>query len=184
MTRFLYCTICLLMFGMQCHAQALTEKEARHWCDVGALSPVEGIWEYPEDGARVLIQEDITKPGTFTISIISTADCRLQPGDIIGRLYPSVDPRQFRLEQMTRKGKFSLMNPFDCTATLSADKESLQVKSPKITFRINLNTLLPRFWRILRFSFKNPTDELPAGLIKIYPGYDHNGSMRRKVRVL
>lgn len=184
MTRASFFFICIVMIAIQCHAVTFSEEEARRWCDKSPLSPVEGIWEYPDDGARVLIQEDVAKPGTFTLTIISTADCRLQPGDVIGRLYPTINSRQFRLEQMTRKNKLSLTNPFDCTATLSSDKESLQVKSPKATFKINLNTLLPRFWRIVRLSVKKPTEDLPAGLLKIYPGYDHNGSMHRKIRVL
>lgn len=184
MFRAAFCIIFTIVMAIQCQAETFSEKEARQWCDTSPLSPVEGIWEYPEDGARVLIQEDDAKPGTFTISIISTADCRLQPGDVIGRLYPTIDTRQYRLEQMTRKNKLSFTNPFDCTATLSSDKESLQVRSPKVSFKINLNTLLPRFWRIVRLSVKNPTEDLPAGLIKIYPGYDHNGSLRRKIRIL
>lgn len=161
-----------------------SEKEAREWCDSNILTPVEGIWEYPDDGARVLIQSDPTAPGSFTISVLSTPDCRLEAGDIIGRLHPSVDARQFRLEQWTHKDKQLFNKAENCHATLSSDGETLRVKSPKLKFKINLNTLLPRFWRIVRVSYDNPADDLPAGLIKVYPGYDHNGSLRRKIRVL
>lgn len=161
-----------------------SEADIRDWCDSGVLSPIEGIWEYPEDGARVLIQSDPTHPGTFTISIISTPDCRLEYGDIIGRLHPSVDTKQFRLEQFTHKDKSIFSKAENCAATLSADGESLRVKSPKLKFKINLNTLLPRFWRIVKVSYDDPADKLPAGLLKVYPGYDHNGSLRRKPRIL
>lgn len=161
-----------------------SEKEAREWCDCNVLSPVEGIWEYPEDGARVVIQADQTIPGAFTITVLSTADCRLESGDIIGRLHPSVDPRQFRLEQWTHKDKLAFNKAENCRAILSTDGESLRVKSPKLKFKVNLHTLLPRFWRVVRVSYDNPVDDLPAGLIKVYPGYDHNGSLRRKIRIL
>lgn len=167
-----------------CSAYSPGETEAREWCDRNVLSAVEGIWEYPEDGARVLIQKDATRPGTFTLTILSTPDCRLNPGDIIGRLYPSIDTHRFRLEQMTDKNKLTLIKPYECTATLSADGESLRMNSPKLKLRIKINTLLPRFWRIVRLSVKNPADDLPAGLVKVYPGYDHNGSLRRKIRIL
>ncbi len=161
-----------------------TEEEARQWCDDNMLDQVEGIWEYPEDGARVLIQSDPAIPGSFTLTVLSTPDCRLEPGDIIGRLYSSVDPKQFRLNQSTRKDKSALTRFCDCAAVLSADGETLKVKSPKVKFRINLNTLLPRFWRVVRLSVSDPASDLPAGLIKVYPGYDHNGSMRRHKRLL
>ena len=174
----------ILLASVPAYAATPEEKEARDWCDTSPLSDVEGIWEYPEDGARVLIKADKGIPGTFSITMLSTPDCRLEPGDIIGRLYPTVDTRQFRLKQMTRKEGLSFAKPADCTAILSADGESLRVKSMKFKFKINLNTLLPRFWRLVRVSADNPVDDLPAGLVKIYPGYDHNGSMRRKQRIL
>lgn len=161
-----------------------SEADIREWCDTGILTPVEGIWEYPDDGARVCIQADPTSPGCYTITVISTPDCRLDYGDVIGRLHPTVDSRQFRLEQYTHKERMALTKAEQCAATLSSDGESLRVKSPKLKFKINLHTLLPRFWRVVRVSYDDPTDKLPAGLVKVYPGYDHNGSLKRKIRIL
>ena len=161
-----------------------SESDIRDWCDSSILDPIEGIWEYPEDGARVLIQSDPTHPGSYAITVISTPDCRLEYGDVIGRIHPTVDSKQFRLEQWTHKDKFIFSKAEICAATLSSDGESLRVKSPKLKFKVNINTLLPRFWRIVRVSYDDPTDKLPAGLLKVYPGYDHNGSLRRKPRIL
>lgn len=161
-----------------------SKDDIRDWCDTNILSPIEGIWEYPEDGAQVLIQADPTHPGTYTLTIITTPDCRLEYGDVIGRIHPTVDSRQFRLEQWTHKDKLTLSKAEECQAILSSDGETLRVKSPKLKFKINLNTLLPRFWRIVRISYNNPVEDLPAGLIKVYPGYDHNGSLKRKPRIL
>lgn len=160
------------------------EDEARAWCDNHSLRAVEGIWEYPDDNTRVLIQADKEVPGAYSLTVLSSPDCRMNPGDVIGRLYPSVDARQFRLEQWTGKENLSFIKAHDCSAVLSEDKESIRVKSLKLKFKINPSTLLPRFWRLVRISIDNPTDDLPAGLVKIYPGYDHNGSMRRKTRIL
>ncbi|MDE5813117.1 MAG: hypothetical protein K2H72_02415, partial [Muribaculaceae bacterium] len=142
-----------------------SEQEIREWCDSGVLSPVEGIWEYPDDGAKVCIQADPTAPGCYSITVISTPDCRLQYGDIIGLLHPTIDTRQFRLEQYTHKDKLNFMKAEQCSATLSSDGESLRVKSPKLKFKINLHTLLPKFWRVVRVSYDDPTDKLPAGLV-------------------
>lgn len=182
--RLISLSIVLLAVCYAVSARILTETEAREWCDSGVLSPVEGLWVYPSDDMRVLIKKDDSIPGTFAISVVETPDCRLKPGDIIGRLYPSADRRQFRLEQMTRKGIMGLIHPKDCVATLSSDGESLIVKSPKLKLKIMPYTLLPRFWRMLRISEKNPADDLPAGLVKVYPGYDRNGSLRRNPRIL
>lgn len=182
--RHIITTVLIFIISVPSFAFFPSEADIRDWCDSGVLSPIEGIWEYPEDGARVLIQADPTHPGTFTISMISTPDCRLEYGDIIGRLHPTVDAKQFRLEQWTHKDKSIFSKAENCAATLSSDGESLRVKSPKLKFKININTLLPRFWRIVRVSYDDPTDKLPAGLLKVYPGYDHNGSLRRKPRIL
>lgn len=182
--RHILTTALILIISVPSFAFFPTEADIRDWCDSSILDSVEGIWEYPDDGARVLIQADPTHPGTFTISIISTPDCRLEYGDLIGRLHPSVDAKQFRLEQFTHKDKSIFSKAENCAAILSSDGESLRVKSPKLKFKINLNTLLPRFWRIVRVSYDDPADKLPAGLLKVYPGYDHNGSLRRKPRIL
>ena len=174
----------LFIISVPTYAFFPSEECIRNWCDSAILNPVEGIWEYPDDGARVCIQADPTSPGAYTITIISTPDCRLNYGDVIGRLHPTVDSKQFRLEQWTRKDNLTFSKSEQCAATLSADGESLRVKSPKLKFKINIQTLLPKFWRVVRISYDNPTDKLPAGLMKVYPGYDHNGSLRRKIRIL
>lgn len=170
--------------SMTFESKASSEDEARLWCDNNMLQDIEGIWEYPDDNTRVLIQADNKIPGAFSMTVISSPDCRIDSGDVIGRLYPSLDSKQFRLEQWTKKIDLSLIKPFDCTAVLSSDGETLRIKSPKLKFKINPSTLLPKFWRLIKISVSNPADDLPAGLIKIYPGYDHNGSLKRKIRIL
>lgn len=173
-----------MMLPLSLRSERLTESDVRSWCDNNPLQPIEGIWEYPDDNTRVLIKADEVVSGAFSIIVLSTPDCRLKPGDVIGRLLPSVDSRQFRLEQCTRKDKLALAFPHDCTAILSADGEAIRVKTKKLKLKINPATLLPRFWRLVRISIDNPADDLPAGMVKIYPGYDHNGSLRRKIRIL
>lgn len=174
----------MLLSAFQLNAAAISEEEARFWCDTNPLRAVEGIWEYPSDNTRVLIQADKNIPGAYSIIVLSTPDCRLDAGEIIGRLLPSADSSQFHLEQFTKKDNNILNNIFGCSAVLSSDGESIHVKSTKLKLKISPYTLLPKFWRLVRISVKNPSENLPAGLIKIYPGYDHNGSLRRNVRIL
>lgn len=178
-------TLLFLSFiSFRSFAGNLTDEEARSWCDNNAIHQIEGIWEYPDDNTRVLIQADKNVPGAFSMTVLSSPDCRMATGDIIGRLYPSVDAKQFRLRHVTRKNNLNLSDSQDCAAILSSDGEAIRVKATKIKFKINPSVLLPKFWRIVRFSIDNPTDDLPAGLVKLYPGYDRNGSLHRKIRIL
>lgn len=174
----------LLSLSLLGFAGNISDEEAKAWCDNNAIHQIEGIWEYPDDNTRVLIQADKNVPGSFSMTVLSSPDCRMATGDIIGRLYPSVDAKQFRLKHATGKDKLNLSDSQDCVAILSSDGEAIRVKTSKIKFKINPSVLLPRFWRIVRFSIDNPTDDLPAGLVKLYPGYDRNGSLHRKIRIL
>lgn len=174
----------LLLLSFCAFAEKLSDDEARDWCDNNAINQIEGIWEYPDDNTRVLIRADKNVPGSFSMTVLSSPDCRMAPGDILGRLYPSVDAKQFRLKLATKKDNLNLTNSQDCVAVLSSDGESIRVKTTKIRFKISPAILLPKFWRIVRFSIDNPADDLPAGLVKLYPGYDRNGSLHRKIRIL
>lgn len=183
-TKIIIASALVFLTSMPTLAFFPSEKEAWEWCDSGMLTAVEGIWEYPDDGTAVLIMSDEAYPGSYSITILSTPDCRLQYGDIIGRLYPSADARQFKLEQYTGIEKLSLASLLKCQASLSADGEAIRVTAPKFKLRISPNSILPKFLRLVRLTYSNPADNVPAGMVKVYPGYDHNGSLKRKTRVL
>ncbi|MDE6510925.1 MAG: hypothetical protein K2L00_02355, partial [Muribaculaceae bacterium] len=104
------------LMSLPTHAFFPSESDIREWCDTGIISPLDGIVEYPDDGARVCIQADPTAPGSFSITMINTPDCRLEYGDVIGRLHPTIDSRQFRLEQFTRKDRLSFTKAEQCAA--------------------------------------------------------------------
>lgn len=176
--------VIILVSYLSVFAQNQTEACAMEWCEQNPLQPIEGIWEYPQDNTRVLIKSDEETSGAYTMIVISTPDCRIQPGDIIARLLPTTDTRQFRMQQAYSKDKSIMKYTPDCGAILSTDGESIRVKTKKLKFKVNPSIILPRFWRLVRISVDNPVEDLPAGLIKIYPGYDHNGSLRRKIRIL
>lgn len=183
--RLLILSVLLLSVGSLIAVVPSSLAEAGAWCDDMPLLPIEGIWEYTDDGATVLIASDPSMPGTFTVSVLSTSDCRLERGDVIARLHSSADSRQYRLSQSTHKDASGILDKYlDCLAILSSDGESIRIKGHKLKFRIQPYVLLPRFWRLVKFSEKNPLDDLPAGLVKLYPGYDHNGSLRRLPRTL
>ncbi len=156
----------------------------RDYCDTAPLDPAEGIWEYPDDGVTVLIRRSPTMEGTYEVIAIDSEDTRIAPGSVIGRLESTPDPRQFRLTLATKARKGILGSPAECLATLSADGDALHVKSKKTKIVFNPSALLPRFWRVARLRTSDPLDKLPAGMIKVYPSYDGNGSSRRHPRYL
>lgn len=156
-------------------------------CDSSPLDPVEGVWLYPDDNVTVLVLRRESSEQSFTeydLTVVSSSDCRLSPGDLLGRLTASADPSRFRLTLFTVRKDASLTLPGECLATLDVLKEALFVQSRKLKIRIGINTLLPRFWRIAKVSVDNPLDRLQPGMVRIYPSYDGNGSSRRKPRYL
>ena len=77
-------------------------------------------------------------------------------------------------------------------ATLSKDGDAFlfkRQKSPvKVRMNVNFSRLLPGFWKMLSTGIStngsNASTEAPAGMVKVYPSYDGNGSSKRKIRYL
>ncbi|MDE5877727.1 MAG: hypothetical protein K2H47_09580 [Muribaculaceae bacterium] len=160
---------------------------AREWCDTTALHPIEGIWIYPEDNVTVLVRRlpDSDRPAyrKYDICVIDTPDCSMTPGESIGILEATADSKSFRLRLFTKRKKGILTGLTDCAARL-ADEENLRVETPKFKFRLGSLSVLPKFWRMVRVSIDNPASRLPAGMVRIYPSYDGNGSSRSTPRYL
>ncbi|MBD5311926.1 MAG: hypothetical protein HDS13_07210 [Bacteroides sp.] len=160
---------------------------AREWCDTTALHPIEGVWMYPEDNVTVLVRrlpdENRNAYRVYDISVVDTPDCSMTPGESIGSLESTADPKAFRLRLFTDRKKGSLSSLTDCAARLS-DEENLRVEIPKVRFRLGSLSVLPKFWRMVRVRIDNPASRLPVGMIKIYPSYDGNGSSRSTPRYL
>lgn len=160
---------------------------AREWCDTTALHTVEGIWIYPDDNVTVLVRRlpdtDHIAYRAYDICVVETPDCSMTPGESIGILEATADAKAFRLRLFTKRKKGSLSGLLDCAAYLS-DDENLRVESPKFKFRLRTFSVLPKFWRMVRVSIDNPASRLPAGMVRIYPSYDGNGSSRSTPRYL
>lgn len=161
---------------------------AREYCDGKPLRPVEGIWSFPQDHISVLIASDdnhrSTAADSYTLYVVESEDCRLRPGDVAGKMEATPDPQKFKLSLYTRRTGKILGMPIDCVATMREEGESLIVKAPDIKIKINPMVLFSKFWRLVRIRIDNPVESLPAGMLRIYPGYDGNGSLRRIPRYL
>ncbi|MCH5236580.1 MAG: hypothetical protein J1E95_02135 [Muribaculaceae bacterium] len=176
---------------------AFDMDEARDICDNLPLENIEGIWIYPDDKVTVLILNDGDGLSShsipnYRISVVESSDTRLNPGETIGFLKASPESKTYSIELATERKNELLLKPKSCLATLSADGDSFIIKKQKSGLKgrlnLNLNRLLPGFWKIVSLGVSGNGManrlEAPAGMIKIYPSYDGNGSSRRKPRYL
>lgn len=189
--------VCALVFTtFSCGAQpkAFDIGRAQAICDSITPEGPEGIWIYPDDNVTVLVLESPpispTSLPSYIISVVESTDCILEPGDFLGTLFATPDTGKYRLELFTQRKNGVLSKPGSCLASLSDDGETIIIKKDKsgLKFRFSINpyTLLPKMWRILRIgaSHSSSKNEIPAGMVKIYPSYDGNGSSRRSPRYL
>lgn len=162
-------TLWLLWAATANAAKIADEQAAREYCDRAPLLRIEGIWEFPSDGTRVLIRKAETGNRSCDIVLLSSPDCRLTPGETIGSISPAPEQGKFRLSLCRRRSKGLLTDPAHCAAKLSSSGNSITIKPRK--FKIGLRSMwfLPKVWRALRVSLSDPEGELLDGMIRIYP---------------
>ncbi len=151
-------------------------SSALEYCRDSPLERLEGLWEFPEDETKVLIKKS-NIPYEFEIIVVSTPDCRLIPGEKIGSLAGSPDPDKFRLSLYCSRKYGVLTNTRSCLAEFRKNDGALIITPGKLSVSLRgASWLLPRFWRMIRVSYKNPLEKLPVGLIRIFPPNDENGA--------
>lgn len=179
---------CLTLSLAAARTPVMDERAARDYCDREILDEVEGIWHYVEDDVKVLVSRDKDGTGNYRITVLETPDCRVSPGDVIGRLVPSADRRQFRMELYTDCRSGLLTDTRECLATLGDDGNALLIKARKLKLKLRLRglSLLPRFWRLVSIGYdkSDPLEKLPRGMVRIYPSFDGDGSGLRAPRYL
>lgn len=142
---------------------------AREYCDSRGLLRPEGIWEFPDDATKVMIRTRTDISRTYDIILLSSPDCRLLPGEIIGRIEETVDPDKYQLSLFCDRRKGILTDMRSCAAELNTDEGTLRISPRGIKLSIRTIRLLPSFWKLFGISLDNPKDRLPVGLIRIYP---------------
>lgn len=173
-----YLILCFLSFfplisTESAYGQKISDMgRAMEYCRENPIDRIEGIYEFPEDNTSVLIRLSDQRKRRYELVVISSPDCRLSPGDILGEMTGSVDPDKFHLSLFTsRKGDF-LTDSSNCLAQFDETDAAIRVKPRKLKISLRLSRILPKFWRLLsmfRFSIDDPTDDLPKGLIRIFP---------------
>lgn len=148
--------------------------EAQSLCDAVPLQSAEGIWEIPSENMSVLIMRAKDSSGNhpvrrYAITVIDTPDVRLQPGDTIGWLESSGDPKKFAMTLYTHRNASSLMQPARLLAELSSDEDSFRLKAEKWSVKFNISLMLKSFWRIVKLQHDNPLRNLAAPMVRLYP---------------
>lgn len=159
-------------------------QEARKQCDEKPLSGVEGIWQFPLDGIIVSIFRNNEKDNDFTIRILQSDNSMLKPGQIVGQMMETASSGRYILYLYSDLRKGQLRRSQKCLALYNENKESLMIQKRKYKISFNPLGFLPYFWRSIRIKKNDPANSEAEGLIKVYPGYDYNGSTRRRLRYL
>lgn len=161
-----------ILFGwcLSAGAQVIADMGmARDWCDRSMLQAMEGIWEFPADETKVLVKQSPTSSRCYDIIVIESPDTRLIPGEMIGTLSESVVSSKFELDLCRNRVKGILSNPGRCMAQYLADEDALVISERKLKILLSPRWLLPSFWRSIRVNLKRPANELPKGMVRIYP---------------
>lgn len=142
---------------------------AREWCDATMMHRVEGIWEFPEDETTVLICRNEHTPHRYDIVAVSSPDTRLHPGQTVGYLVESAESDKFEMALCRAQEKSVFAEFTKCLAQLRDDDNTIVAKGRKLKFSLRARWLLPSFWKMINITFKDPLENLPRGLIRIYP---------------
>ena len=164
-------------------------SEAKELCDELPLQPVEGLWDFPEENMTVMVMrgEDAsgnTSAARYAVTVVETPDVRLVPGDTIGWMEASVDPKIFRMTLYTRKNLYTLMQPANILARLADDGRALQLKAEKWGLKLSRISFLTSFWRSIKLQHDNPLKQLPVGMRRVYPLPEQLPSDSREIRYL
>jgi len=142
---------------------------AREWCDRTMLRTIEGIWEFPDDQTRVLVRRTPAEENRYDIIVIESPDTRIKPGDNIGDLTGTAIPTKFEMSLYRTKQRGIFARPGKCLAELDNKQDAMIVKGRKMKFALASRWFLPSFWRAIKVTVSNPMQDLPKGMVRIYP---------------
>lgn len=169
--------------------EGVNRSVVMNYCDTQPIDNLEGLWAFPDDEVLLWIKKcsetvEYSEKFQYQVIVVEAEDQYLEPGSIIGYLSMTPDIDQYRMWLFTDYGNDIFLNPQDCVATLIEDGFGLSFTKKEHRVIINPMGLLPNFWRIIKIQTSDPARTMKKGFIKVYPGYDGNGSMRNSPRYL
>ncbi len=154
----------IMMIPSVLYARIHDRLAASKYLTESITDPVEGVWEIPVENTVVAIVASETVPDKFDIVFLEGADCRVQPGDIIGSLEKTIDRYMYRCCIYSTVRHDILTNIKDCSAVFNDKEGTLRIHPRKVKISLRPNSFLPAFWRMIHIRLDNDrTTELPLG---------------------
>lgn len=154
---------------------------ARQWCDTAALDNIEGIWLLPADNVYLSVRRDShADMARYTLTVVAATDGQLSAGQRIGTLQPMPDRRTYVVSLPRSRDSHNRLRLRDVRMELTQQGNALVAAPGDKTVRFSFSplSLLPGFWKMVRLTISPATRPTVHGMVRIYPGYDLNGSDR------
>ena len=153
----------------------LSQDEVKHRLASMPLHIIEGIWQFPSNGAVIAIErytpDDILNDGAirYRMVVIRSPMRSIRPGTVMGYVAPTSKPGTYAAHVYTSTdGGSRLIRPKDFTFNL-ADDGHLSFRVHSISFYANVWRMIPYLSRI---SFRVRSADKPKdldGCTRVYP---------------
>lgn len=135
------------------------------------LHQIEGLWHFPADGGRVVIERETSLPGkVYNIIALQTSNHGIAPGTLLGRLRATAKPNVFeaRLFTVLDDEAVTLSNPKPFTLQLDEERALLTFTPIRKGWKFDVLKMLP-YWLRRPLSHVDETPTNQQGLQRLYP---------------
>lgn len=135
------------------------------------LHPIEGLWQFPADGGRVVIEREQSLPGkVYNIIALQTSNHGIAPGTLLGRMRATAKPDVFEAQLFTALDieAVTLSKPKPFTMTLEEERALLTFDPIQKGWKIDVLKVLP-YWLRRPLSHVDETPKNQQGLQRLYP---------------
>lgn len=164
-TLLIWCLLllaCCLLPWLSARAQ-WSMASAREALSGRPLDPVEGVWQFPADGATLLITR--ASATTFRIVLLDSPDLSAKPGTEIGTAVVTATAGHYDASLSSRQlgNKRLKQNTMELIAT---DDGALQFKPYREKSSVSLKRWLYYFFRVNVVNGSSPSN---TGALRLYP---------------
>lgn len=135
------------------------------------LHPIEGLWVFPADGGRVVIEREIALPGkVYNIVALQTSNHGIAPGTLLGRLRATAKPDIFEGQLFTvlDDEAVTLSKPKPFTMQFDEERALITFRPIQKGWKIDILKALP-YWLRRPLSHVDETPKDQQGLQRLFP---------------
>lgn len=143
------------------------------------LHPVEGVWQFTDNGASVAIElcsdassRAVTPQTLYRMVLIESPDRSAMPGTVIGMIRPTAKPNTFsaNIYTVNTEGELTMPRGFlieagEVDANGMINRLVFYQEKPRL--RVNIWNLIPYLYR--RVITRNPDPPAVDGCVRAYP---------------